>query len=215
MEIADLQIEKKRADDYAGKIEALHAEIGSISSHLTAKDEQLRGKALEVQILNSELLRMNDAKNGQEFSGSEKEEFQLKIAAMTTEIVTKSRELSYKEEENDKLKMELANMSMAQSKVEMSSDKPRVLDGSLRQLENAIAEQRKVSNEVKNRLEKSREKMMVLNNKTRGGIESIAAFAGSKEFEEVKRSDYMDNLTHRYEQEIKDLKMQVEMMKLK
>ncbi|MDD5217841.1 MAG: hypothetical protein PHN49_03195 [Candidatus Omnitrophica bacterium] len=72
--------------------------------------------------------------------------------------------------------------------------------------ENAIREQKKSFYDMEQRIREIKIKLRVLNEKARENVELVAAFAEGKEFDEFRKSIHLDELTHKYEEQIKDPK---------
>ncbi len=82
-----------------------------------------------------------------------------------------------------------------------------MIDHALAQIEKTMDEQKMMSHELRQRLEGNRRKISLLNEKTRGNIEAVSTFAGGKEFADLRKTAYIDEMIQKYESEIKSLRM--------
>ncbi|MBF0216273.1 MAG: hypothetical protein HQL30_04685 [Candidatus Omnitrophica bacterium] len=213
LEVESLYVERKNAEQLKKEMAEIRSQLNDVRNRLLERDEEIRGKQLEVQVLNSELLRAQDEKKKIGDAVREKEELKTRLDAVRSDIFAKDKALAEKQAELDSLRLEAGKLSEDTKRYDINMDKVKVLELSLVQMEHSIEEQRRISGNIKSRLEKSREKIAVLNNKTRDNIEAIAEFAGTREFMELRRSVYIDELVKRYEREINDLRTQLSSVK--
>ena len=75
-------------------------------------------------------------------------------------------------------------------------------------LEKVLNEQKKTSHELKQRVQENKIKIQLLNEKTKENVELIARFARGKEFDEFRKSIYLDEIIQKYEDEIKHLRIE-------
>jgi chromosome segregation ATPase len=213
LEVESLSADRQKAEQLKKEITDIKAQLNDVRNRLLERDEEIRGKQLEVQVLNSELLRAHDEKKKIGDAVREREELKSRLEAARSDIFAKDKALAEKQAELDTLRLEAGKLSEDTKRYDINMDKVKVLELSLTQMEHAIEEHRRISGNIKSRLEKSREKIAVLNNKTRDNIEALAEFAGTREFMELRRSVYIDDLVKRYEREINDLRAQLSAVK--
>jgi DNA repair ATPase RecN len=73
------------------------------------------------------------------------------------------------------------------------------------QFEKNIQAQKKSFQDTEQRIREMKIKLRVLSEKAKENVEALARFAESKEFDEFRKSVHLDELTQKYEDQVKDL----------
>ena len=73
-------------------------------------------------------------------------------------------------------------------------------------IKDTMEEQKKSTHDMQKRLQETKIRIHLLNEKTKKGTETIAEFAGGPDFEEFRKSIHVDDLVRVYQDEIHQLK---------
>lgn len=181
-----------RSGEDAVEIERLHAEVTSQLDAMKMKDREIE-KLIEQLNRETEEHHKLEAQLNESFS--EKGE----VGRLRSELNVKSEGFAEKERELMRLQEERRAMEerFAQAEKVMSD---------YGQFEKLIQEQKKSFYEIDQRIREMKIKLRVISEKAKENVELIASFAEGKEFEEFRKSIHLDELTQKYEDQIKDLK---------
>lgn len=191
--------ESGRSSEDAVEIERLHGEVASQLEAMKLKDhemekliEQVNRAADERQKLEAQFTESLSEKGEFGRLKSELDRLRSEFNTKIEEVKTKDKELSRFAEER-----RAEEGRIAQSE-KIIADYSR--------LEKTVQDQKKSFYDIEQRIREIRIKLRVISEKARESVELVAAFAEGKEFDEFRKSVHLDELTQRYEDQIKDLK---------
>ena len=173
-------------------------EITRLRSEADANQEAIKQKDHEIEKLIDQLNQLNENYRRQEPQRSESSADKGELERLRSEILVKTEEVAAKERELAKLRDE---KRLTEEKVVKAE---KILE-EYEKFEKTISEQRRSAHDVEQRISEMKIKLRVLSEKAKENVELIAAFAGAKEFDEFRKSIHLDELTRKYEYEIKDI----------
>jgi chromosome segregation ATPase len=164
-----------------------------------------RREAEENKRLTEEALKQK----GPAVLNAEKELSQVRAEAekLKRQLDEKTGQLKAKQERIQRLNEQLAGMNGGKKEFEQRMAELKKIESDILWLEKVVNEQKEFSRRMKQRIEETRIKMQLLNEKTKESVELIAGFAGTKQFDEFRKTIHLDEIIQKYENQIKDLKI--------
>jgi septal ring factor EnvC (AmiA/AmiB activator) len=134
------------------------------------------------------------------------EETNSNLYKLRFDLDEKNREVRARDGRIKNLMGQLAQMERERKEFEEKEAELKKIKSDILCLENTLAEQRKASQQLKQRIEEDKIKLQLLNEKIKGNVETLASFVEGKEFEEFRKSVHLDRIVREYEDEIKALR---------
>jgi len=173
-------------------------ELERLRAEVTGQIEAIKQKDVEIGKLIEQLNRATE--DHRKLEGQMSETFSEKgeLGRLRAELNAKAAEVAAKEQELSRLQEERRGI---EDRV-VGADK--ILNDFLK-FDESIHDQMKHFYDVEQRIREIKIKLRVLTEKAKEGVELIASFAEGKEFEEFRKSVHLDEMTQRYEDQIKDI----------
>ncbi|MBF0511162.1 MAG: hypothetical protein HQL13_02415 [Candidatus Omnitrophica bacterium] len=199
----------------------LQTELGQKKQEIITKDNNLGTLVSEVQKLKGELeIKVNEfALKEQEITGLKAQlagmanlknsdfQNQQKIATCESQLKKMEEELKNKDNEITRLRSEIERMTLEAKDNAQNMAHLKKFEEQMTHIEKLMDEEKKALHATKLRIQEGRMKIDLLDEKTKGAVESIALFAQGKEFEEFRKSIHMDQMIQKYEDQIKSLQI--------
>ena len=174
-----------------GEMERLRAEV-------TGQLEALKQKDGEIEKLIEQLNRA--AEDHRKLEGQLTDSFGEKgeLGRSRAELNAKIEAMASKEQELNRLQEERRGIEERVARADKILTDFAQFDGN-------IHDQMKDFYDIEQRIREIKIKLRVLTEKAKEGVELIAGFAEGKEFEEFRKSIHLDEMTQKYEDQIKDI----------
>ena len=113
-------------------------------------------------------------------------------------------EMNAKVEETAARERELVQLREAQQVNAVRIGQAEKILADYEKFEKTITDQRRNAHDAEQRIREMKIKLRVLSEKAKENVELIASFAGGKEFDEFRKSIHLDEVTRKYEDQIKE-----------
>jgi len=187
--------------DAKRELREARAESEILRSKLNDEIEEVKAKDIRIHSLSEQLAQMDEENKGH--AGQAR----LKSEESGRQLNERTEELKSKEEQIQKLNEQLARRDSEYKEFEERAAGLKKIESDILWFEEVLNEQKRDSGRMKQRIEESRMKMQLLNEKTKENVELIARFAEGKEFDEFRRLIHLDEIIQKYENQIRDLRI--------
>lgn len=189
-ELAKLSSVAQRSSGDVAELDRLHAQVAADLEAMMQKDH-------EIEKLIDQLNQVNEDHRKLEAQMSESFSERGELGHLRTEMNAKIEAAAAQEKELAKLQAERQAGAVRVGQAEK-------IVADYEKFEKTITDQRRSAHDVEQRIREMRIKLRVLSEKAKENVELIAAFAGGKEFDEFRKSIHLDELTRKYEDQIRE-----------
>ncbi|MBF0571436.1 MAG: hypothetical protein HQL12_06140 [Candidatus Omnitrophica bacterium] len=188
--------------------------LGEESKSALQKTEEIAVKETEINRLLSEVKNLKAELETKATESGQKEQELVKLKAQLSmmeqqgkNVPQNNEELAVKESVIKRLTDQIERMTLAQKDTSERMARFKKSEIEMFHIEKLMDEEKKELHKIKLRIQEGKMKLELIDEKTKGAVESIAQFAQGKEFEEFRKSIHMDQMIQKYEDQIKALQI--------